>query len=351
MRFAGVPRALNAGPTARAGLGHPSSRHAGAIDHTGKPIPYALSVAGPRSITHASPSALEVEHSWAARRDQVQPVGYLAKFFALTSLPYKDPGPDARVWWRRNGPLLLTVTPGMRLGPNDEPVSIGCPFGAMPRLLVAWMSTQAVLTQSPEIYPGNSLRGFLAELGQKATGGKNGTITRLREQTNRLLSATLEVKLEGDANRDAGKKLLVASEWDLDWHNSNKDRPLHPRSRIRLSPEFYEELIQNPVPLDLLIMQALDSPAAMDLYTWLVYALKDLEGQLLVPWTALRDQLGFQLAHNPAGMHQLRTSVIKYLGRVREVYPEANVTPTKEGLLLTPSRPISVRRTCNLLKA
>ncbi|WP_157873714.1 hypothetical protein [Kineococcus radiotolerans] len=41
-------------------------------------------------------------------------IGYLARVFAQTSLPYRDPG-DLPVWQRRNGGLTLTLQPNVSL--------------------------------------------------------------------------------------------------------------------------------------------------------------------------------------------------------------------------------------------
>ena len=57
-------------------------------------------------------TTLDVVRAAAELWDQdEQDVGYLARLFTQTSLPYKDPG-DVPAWGRRNGALSLTVQPG-----------------------------------------------------------------------------------------------------------------------------------------------------------------------------------------------------------------------------------------------
>jgi hypothetical protein len=58
---------------------------------------------------------------------------------------------------------------------------IGLPYGSIPRLLLAWVTTEAVKTKSRELELGDSMSAFMAELGLKPTGGANGSITRLKE--------------------------------------------------------------------------------------------------------------------------------------------------------------------------
>jgi hypothetical protein len=54
-------------------------------------------------------------------------------------------------------------------------------------LLRLWrLSTEAVRTQSPNLVLGESLSAFMRSLGLQPTGGKQGTIARLRKQMERL---------------------------------------------------------------------------------------------------------------------------------------------------------------------
>src|SRR4051812_33290282 len=128
-------------------------------------------------------------------------IGYLARLFTQTSLPYRDPG-DVPAWGRRNGSLVLVVQPGMTIDAGGTPRSIGYPFGTVPRLLLTWLSTEAVRTKSRELNLGASLADFMRQLDMTPTGGRNGTITRLRKQMERLFQATLSVRWEGEQARE-----------------------------------------------------------------------------------------------------------------------------------------------------
>lgn len=54
------------------------------------------------------------------------------------------------------------------------PTKIGLPYGTVPRLLLAWMTTEAVKTQSRELELGDSLSGFMRELDLVPTSGRWG---------------------------------------------------------------------------------------------------------------------------------------------------------------------------------
>ena len=71
-------------------------------------------------------------------------LGFMGRLMALCSLPRTNPG-DCRQYKRVNGPYTLIMT---AVGQT------GLPFGNLPRLLLAWISTEAVRTQSRELFLG-----------------------------------------------------------------------------------------------------------------------------------------------------------------------------------------------------
>ena len=76
-------------------------------------------------------------------------LGFMARLMALCSLPRTNPG-DQHRYVRRNGPytLVMSATGLHKL-----------PFGNLPRLILAWLCTEAVRTQSRELILGSSLSG------------------------------------------------------------------------------------------------------------------------------------------------------------------------------------------------
>ena len=82
-------------------------------------------------------------------------LGFMARMMALCSLPRTNPGNQHR-YVRRNGPytLVMSATGLHKL-----------PFGNLPRLILAWLCTEAVRTQSRELVLGRSLAEFMRTLG------------------------------------------------------------------------------------------------------------------------------------------------------------------------------------------
>ena len=96
--------------------------------------------------------------------------------------------PKANEFRRRNGNYTLTM-----LAPSE----IGLPYGVIPRLLLAWISTETVRTQERTLVLGDNLSGFMRQLDLVPTGGRWGTITRLRGQMQRLFSCMVTCSYEG----------------------------------------------------------------------------------------------------------------------------------------------------------
>ena len=117
-------------------------------------------------------------------------LGFMARLMALCSLPRANPG--HRLQYKRiNGPYTLIMT---AVGKT------GLPFGNLPRLLLAWVSTEAVRTQSRELFLGTSLSEFMRKLDLAPVGGgTSGGRTRLRNQMKRLFNAHIQLVYEDRA--------------------------------------------------------------------------------------------------------------------------------------------------------
>ena len=78
-------------------------------------------------------------------------LGFMARLLALCSLPRTNPKKRLQ-YVRRNGPYTL----GMSAGINNK-----LPYGNIPRLLLAWVCSEAVRTQRRELVLGRSLYEFM----------------------------------------------------------------------------------------------------------------------------------------------------------------------------------------------
>lgn len=265
-------------------------------------------------------------------------IGYQARLWAQVALPYRDPG-GTQFWERRNGTMSLIVRPGL-VRTFDGGVTSEYPFGVVPRLLLTWMATEVVRVRDRELALGPSLGSFLRELGMTRDGR---SIARLRSQVQRLAKCVITVE-DSRPNLLAGENFQFAESWQLWWTPRDGENEMLWPSTITLSETYYRSILAAPIPVDLRALAALRTHGGgglpIDVYTWLAHRMSYLRRSTLVPWVLLAEQFGSQYTR----LRAFRTELLKALPKVLAVYPKAKVTPTTDGLLLSPSpTPISAR--------
>ena len=103
-------------------------------------------------------------------------LGFMARLLALCSLPRTNQR-DRLQYERSNGPYKLCMIAGS---------GKKLPFGNVPRLLLAWVCSEAVRTQSRELVLGRSLYEFMRKLGMAdRSGSARGDRARLKNQIRR----------------------------------------------------------------------------------------------------------------------------------------------------------------------
>ena len=210
-------------------------------------------------------------------------LGFMARLLALCSLPRTDPK-NRLQYVRRNGPYTLGISAGI----GDK-----LPYGNIPRLLLAWVCTEAVRTQHRELILGRSLYEFMRKLGMNdRSGSVRGDRTRLKNQMRRLFRSTISlVYTEGDVS--ASVSSLVADRTLFWWDAKQPDAPVLWDSAIQLGEQFFNEIIAHPVPIDLHILKAVKrSPLGLDLYLWLTYRTFTIKAPLRLSWKQLYRQFG-----------------------------------------------------------
>ena len=304
------------------------------------PIGDALSGMGGsmKSIREATPQA--VHHFTQA--DQVNQLvsaseadaslGFMARTMALCSLPRSNPG--NRLQYRRvNGPYKLIMIAG---GDNK------LPYGNLPRLILAWLSTEAVKTQSRELVLGRSLSKFMRTLGINSTsGGARGEQTRLRNQMNRLFGCTVQLIYE-DANSKRFISSLIADRGEFWWNERKPDEPVLWDSKIELGEKFFHEIISHPVPLDMNTLTALKrSTLGLDLYLWLVYRTFPLRDPLRLTWKQVYRQFGVDPARasDRVTVRNFQREVLRELKKIKLAWPGLNYSTAPGVLILLPSTP------------
>lgn len=255
-------------------------------------------------------------------------LGFMARAMVQATLPHSKP--EELVFERRNGAFSLAIMGHPR---------VGLPYGSIPRLLTAWITTEAVRTKDPTIILGHTLSGFMEQLDMVPTGGRWGSITRLRDQMKRLFSSSISCLYEGDEN-DVGFNIHLVDQYRLWWSPKEPDQAGLWQSTINLNPRFFDEVTTHPIPIDLRALKALKrSPLALDIYCWLTYRMSYLQRQTQIPWEALQAQFGSDYENTRQGRYNFKMAFKKHLRSVMVVYRDANVEVSDSSLLLKPSTP------------
>lgn len=273
--------------------------------------------------------ALEIE---AENAKEAGALGYMARALVQATLPHKNPG-QINVWERSNGSFSMFIQPGYKKDKDKKACSIGLPYGTKPRLVMAFISSEAVRTKNREVVLGRSLSEFMRQLNLLPTGGRWGSILMLKEQMKRLFSSTISFQYNGQSAEISGG-FRIASRTVLFWDQKAPNQTALWESTVTLTQEFYDEIIDHPIPLDMRALAALKgSSLALDIYCWLTYRMSYLKNPTVVPWEVLAMQFG-------ADYFEIRDFKKNFLAQLRKVFViyTPNVEQTERGLLLKPSK-------------
>ena len=253
--------------------------------------------------------------------------GFMARTMALCSLPRTNPG-NRHQYKRANGPFKLVMVAGA-----DNKL----PYGNLPRLILAWICTEAVKTRSRELVLGRSLSKFMRTLGIYNSGGKPQT--RLRNQMKRLFGCTVSMIYE-DEHGEQFISSLIAERGEFWW--SKPDELSLWESKIELGEKFFNEIIQHPVPIDMNTLTALKRCAlGLDLYLWLTYRTFALRDPLRLSWRQVYRQFGLHpdKASDKRTVLDFRRKVLRELKKIKLAWPGLNYTTAPGVLILHPSTP------------
>jgi len=299
------------------------------------PIPAPITIKSP-VLPSASQTSIDRANSNATSAAEGISFQYVP--LIQCSFPHADPK-HATSFTRKNGWLELT------LGTTSP--ETGLPYGVPARLLTIYCTSEAVRTNSPEIYLGDSVHDFLRRLDVPITRGSRGSLSVYANQLLRLIHSTLSIdeNIRDGAGRQGlhMRQALFVEEAQLWW-----DDPQEPKSRkgagraigngssLMLSSVLFHSILERSAPLATSAIKKLrKSPMDLDVYAWLVHRLFHLSHPSMISWGQLSQQFG----HSYREPRTFRRFFLDSLKRVSTVYPDARLKVSEAGILLMPSRP------------
>ncbi len=242
---------------------------------------------------------------------------------------------DGRTFERNNGAVSMVLEAG-RLYRRGHWIDMPLPYGTRPRLVMVYISGEAVRTKSRTIEIGESVYEFLKRLGIDPSGGPRGGYTMFKKQMEALAACRMNLGLSLP-DRDITINTQPISRFEAWLVNHGPERPLWP-GVLDLSQEFFDTLTAHAVPLDYRALAALKHSAlALDIYTWLAHRLcriKKASG-IMLSWDNLKEQFGQEYKDNRNFKKEFRD----VLRQVHAVYPDAQLEQTTGGFIFKPSPP------------
>ncbi len=244
-------------------------------------------------------------------------VGYLARTLTQVNLPHSDPcvwldgiaTRESVYYQRTSGNLTISVR---------GHVKYGIPFGSRPRILLGWICSEAVRTNSKELFLGKNQKAFFEKIGSHYNGRD---LEQYKRQWLALARSLISIDGENDPNGSFFEDIKIASKGFTFWNKRETEQQNSWESVMILSDEFFNAIMTSPVPIDLRAYHALSkSPLAMDIYAWLPYRMFLLRhsgrNQVKIPWTGIKNQLGADYQDSEKGLYNFRD---RFLARLKEV--------------------------------
>lgn len=239
--------------------------------------------------------------------------------FCLTVLPHRS-RPERELWKRVNGPYTLMVQPTA----DHNGQYHGVPHGSKARLILLYLQSEAVKTNSRIIELGTSMRGWLLTMGVTIAGQSYDEVRRQAQKIERALVSF------NYTDEDA------TVSWQDTIIRGSFERPCsgEVRTTVELSESFFKAITERPVPVCEAAIRFLGERCmALDLYLWLAYRLHRLQRPTAVSWPALHNQFGSATRL----LKHFKPRFAREIEAALAAYPGAKVDLRDDGIRLHPS--------------
>src|SRR3954453_22230706 len=270
-----------------------------------------------------------IEAAAAYLSDEDSEIGFLYSGWASAALPHKRL-PDDQHWEVRTDRATLIVQPGLKATPGAQTVHVGVPYGSRARLILIYLQSEALKTNSREVELGKSLHAWLRRL-EISIGGRS--MKDVRDQAERISRCRMSFQMVHGARAGLVNQNIVDTAMFV--ADDTGQGSLFVETAT-LSQMFFEQLRKHPIPIEeAAVRQIANNSMALDVYCWLAYRLHALEKDTVVSWLALKAQFGRGVARSDHFRQVFRNT----LQLATAVYPDADIEATQAGLVLRPSKP------------
>ena len=300
----------------------------------------------PNSLTQleaAKQAAKDRELEQSKKLINAQDVGYTSKLFVQALFPYRKTEDKTRIITTSQGRVVVYSAEGL-------------PYGKYPRLIMAYIITRAVenagklkagnidFEEALRIPLGHSMNQFLQAIGVtgRGTGGRTGNLANIRDQLMRLADARVTAKSD-DGVRARGNHTQIMDEWDLWFDTRDPNQGSFIESYIKITPQFFQHIIEAPIPIDLEILRHLTRPRSMDLYIWLTVkqywlARRNLDSYPFT-WKMMAQSFATKELITAIDRRNFRNEIKKAIHDVQAVWPNCGIEADLEGVTVTKTSP------------
>lgn len=248
-------------------------------------------------------------------------------------LPYHDVG--MHDWTLRAGFFSLQIIAG---NSSKDCIDAGVPYGSVARLLLYYLNTEAVQTQSPLIDLESSLPDFVHPVRSCSVGGWSS-----RDAYHQLVRLAAAQFSFGPGGEDTKVKFQGPIIKSVEPWNPESRRRGSRQTKVELSPFYFDGLMQQPVPLhEGAILCIADDAVVLDIYTWLAERLPRVgkHDPALVPWAFLMERFGDGYTYAT----HFKSAFTEMLYYIEAIYPAARFHLDAEGMHLAHSEPPGAQR-------
>jgi len=282
---------------------------------------------GARAMAATKTERHAIEAAATVLAEEESRLGITHAGFAMTSLPHKR---IEEALWRRDGHRTTLL---VESGRHRNGQIMGVPYGSIARLILLYLQTEAIRTNSPEVELGRSMKSWMERMSL-TTGGK--TYQLVTEQARRISGCRLTFFTDRESGAESRHNGAFVQDAISLSGVMDDNQPTLWQDRVRLDDGFWRSLRDHPVPVREEAIKAIGTRSlAIDVYIWLAYRLHALPKTTSISWPAIHGQFGagFRL------VRQIKPTFLDALAIALAVYPEAHVDVEKEGVTLHPSAP------------